>query len=549
MLRFLGIRDFVIVDALDLEFAPGFTVLTGETGAGKSILIDALALALGERGDAGVIRQGAKAAEISADFDAPAPLEAWLAEQGLESEEGGCILRRVLDASGRSRAFINGRSATLAQLREAGEFLLDIHGQHAHQSLLKGDAQRALLDDHAGLEAEAAAVRAAHARFRQLKEALAQAETNARQLEDERERSAWQVDELDKLAPVEGEWDEVQREHTRLSHAASLIEGAQAAVGALSDDDPAVMGTLSAVLARLEALADYDPNLRGVIEMLEPARIQVQEAAHELSQYLRRADLDPQRLAEVGARVEALHGAGRKFRVAPGDLHAEHARLRQRLTELRFAADIDAMNAELVSARQTYQAAADLLSAGRVKAAKKLARQVSESMQTLALGGGKFEIALPALEQGGAHGQERVEFLVAGHAGVEPRPLAKVASGGELSRISLAIQVITSRGAKLPTLIFDEVDAGIGGAVAEVVGRMLKTLGGERQVLCVTHLAQVASQGDTQWRVAKSQAGGVPVSTVTPLAGSERVEEIARMLGGMEITSTTRKAAREMLAS
>jgi DNA repair protein RecN (Recombination protein N) len=549
MLRYLSIRDFVIVDRLELAFEPGFTVLTGETGAGKSILIDALALALGERADAGVIRQGQKQAEISAEFDTPKPLAAWLAEHELASEEGGCILRRVIDSAGRSRAFINGRAATLAQLRDAGEFLIDIHGQHTHQSLTKADAQRALLDEHAGLSGEVREVGALFKRLRQLREALNEAQTNAKRLEEARERAAWQVEELTKLDPREGEWEEVQREHTRLAHAASLIEGAQGAVAALTEDDGAVLSQLASIIARLEDLVDYDPSLKNVVEALTPARIQVQEASHELAQYLRRADLDPERLAEVGGRVEALHQAGRKFRIAPEALPAELATLRERLAELQLSADVGALQAEAEAARLAYLAAALALSEKRAKAARALAKQVSASMQTLAMSGGKFDIALQPLEEGGPFGAERIEFLVAGHAGVEARPLAKVASGGELSRISLAIQVITSRAAKVPTLIFDEVDAGIGGAVAEVVGKMLKQLGAERQVFCVTHLPQVASQGDGHWRVAKQESDGSTLSSVTALSRAERVDEIARMLGGSEITATTRKAAREMLAA
>ena len=496
-----------------------------------------------------MVRQGQKQAEISAEFDCPKPLAAWLAEHELASEEGGCILRRVIDSAGRSRAFVNGRAATLAQLREAGEFLIDIHGQHAHQSLTKSDAQRTLLDEHAGLTAEVREVGDLYKRLRQLREALGDAEANAKRLEEARDRAAWQVDELAKLDPRPGEWEEVQREHTRLAHAASLIEGAQSAVASLTEDDGAVLGQLAAIIARLEDLVEYDPALNNVVEALMPARIQVQEASHELAQYLRRADLDPERLADVGSRLEALHHAARKFRIAPEALPAELKTLRERLAELQLSADLDALKREVESAQQAYLAAAQALSAKRAKAAKALAKQVSASMQTLAMNGGKFEIAVQPLEEGGAHGLERIDFLVAAHAGIDPRPLGKVASGGELSRISLAIQVITSRAAKVPTLIFDEVDAGIGGAVAEVVGKLLKQLGAERQVLCVTHLPQVASQGDSHWRVAKAESGGSTLSSVTPLAKSERVDEIARMLGGSEITPTTRKAAKEMLAA
>ena len=549
MLRFLSIRDFVIVERLELQFEAGFTVLTGETGAGKSILIDALAFTLGERGDADVVRKGAKQAEICAEFETGASLDAWLGEHELASEEGGCMLRRVIDASGRSRGFINGRAATLAQLREAGEFLVDIHGQHAHQSLVKGDAQRALLDGHAGLEADVRAVGAAWKRFKQLRDNLKLAESGAKELEAERERVAWSVDELSKLAPREGEWDEVQREHTRLAHAASLIEGVQAAVATLTEMDGAVLASLASVAASLDALADYDPSLKSVMEGLQGAKIQVQEASRDLSQYLRRADLDPERLAQVEARVEALHSAARKFRVAPAALHDTLARAVARLDELAFSSDIEALKRELADAAEKYGISAKALSTKRLRAAKKLTGEVTASMQTLALAGGKFEIGLQPLDEGGAHGLERIEFLVAGHAGVDPRPMGKVASGGELSRISLAIQVITSKAAKVPTLIFDEVDAGIGGAVAEVVGRLLKELGQERQVLCVTHLPQVASQGGQHWQVGKATDKGVTRSTLTVLDKPGRVDEIARMLGGTDISVTTKKAAKEMLAA
>ena len=549
MLRFLSIRDFVIVERLELEFERSFTVLTGETGAGKSILIDALAFTLGERGDADVVRKGAKQAEICAEFESGKPLDAWLAEHELGSDEGGCMLRRVIDASGRSRGFINGRSATLAQLREAGEFLVDIHGQHAHQSLVKSDAQRSLLDDHAGLGAEVREVVAAWKRLKQLRDSLQLAESGARELEAERERVAWTVEELSKLAPREGEWDEVQREHTRLAHAASLIEGVQGAVAALSESDDAVLGALANVASSLDALSDYDPSLKSVIEGVQAAKIQVQEAARDLSQYLRRAELDPERLAEVEQRVEALHSAARKHRVAPAGLHDALAQAVARLAELKLSTDIEALKRELAGAAEEYASAAKALSTKRLRAAKKLSAEVTASMQTLALAGGKFEIALQPQGEGGAHGMERIEFLVAGHAGVDPRPLGKVASGGELSRISLAIQVITSKAAKVPTLIFDEVDAGIGGAVAEVVGRLLRELGNERQVLCVTHLPQVASQGAQHWQVGKVTEKGVTRTSLAVLDKAGRVDEIARMLGGSEITPTTRKAAKEMLAA
>ena len=415
--------------------------------------------------------------------------------------------------------------------------------------MLKAEAQRALLDGHAGLNDEVREVSAAYQRYKHLRDSLSAAESGAKELEAERDRIAWTVDELSRLAPHEGEWDEVQKEHTRLAHAASLIEGVQAAVAALTGEEGAVLGALASVAGKLDALTDYDPSLKSVIEGVQGARIQVQEASRDLSQYLRRADLDPARLAQVEVRVEALHSAARKFRTTPAQLHAELVRNTARLAELKLSTDIEALKRELAEAEQKYLTAGKALSTKRLRAAKKLSGQVTESMQTLALTGGKFEIGLQPLDEGGAHGLERIEFLVAGHAGVEPRALAKVASGGELSRISLAIQVITSKAAKVPVLIFDEVDAGIGGAVAEVVGRLLKELGRERQVLCVTHLPQVASRGDQHWLVGKSAQKGAARTTLKLLDAIGRVDEIARMLGGAEITATTKKAAKEMLAA
>ncbi|MBL8377024.1 MAG: DNA repair protein RecN [Burkholderiales bacterium] len=550
MLRHLSIRDFVIVERLELDLAAGFTVLTGETGAGKSILVDALALVLGGRGDADVVRPGAKQAEIGVEFQAPpATLLEWLARHGLEGDDGSCLLRRVIEAGGRSRGFINGRAATLTQLREAGEFLLDIHGQHAHQSLVRADAQRSVLDAHGGLESVVARVRAAWSHLRQCRDALAEAREHADRLGAERERIDFALEELDRLAPATGEWETVEREHTRLSHAATLLAGAQAALGELQDDDGALLGRLAGVVARLQGLRDIDAGLGEAVTALEPASIHIQEAARELSQYLRRADLDPARLAAVSSRLEVLHGAARRAKVAPGMLPAEHARLRARREELRLAADLEALARREAEALAAWTTAAATLSAGRAKAAKSFGRAVTAAMQTLAMSGGRLEVALEPAEGPGPHGAERVEFLIAAHAGTPPRPLGKVASGGELSRIGLAIQVIASRAALVPTLVFDEVDSGIGGAVAATVGRLLGELGQEHQVLCVTHLAQVAARAGTQWQVTKASAGGAPVSSLKVLSTAERVDEIARMLGGTPITPTTRKAARELLAA
>jgi DNA repair protein RecN (Recombination protein N) len=548
MLRTLSIRDFVIVDAIELEFAPGFTVFTGETGAGKSILIDALALALGGRGDASVIREGAGKTDITAEFTPSPEADTWLAAHEFQNDEGGVLLRRVIDNAGRSKAFINGIAVTAAQSRELGEMLVDIHGQHAHQSLLKGDAQRVLLDGQAGLLDEAKAVAAAYKSWRALARQREEFETNAKNVLLERERLEWQVGELEKLAVKPGEWTEISNEHSRLAHAASLIEGAQETLDAISESDNPMLSQLSALTQRLGKLVDLDAGLKPVLEALEPASIQLQEAVYSLNDYLGRVELDPERLREVEARLDAIHSTARKFRVAPEDLPQELAALSAQLQQLADASDLDAMRAQEEALKAAYMGAAQKLSKTRATAAKTLGTAVTAAMQELSMAGGRFEVALNACEPA-AYGLEQVEFLVAAHPGTAPRPLAKVASGGELARISLAISVIASSSTATPTLIFDEVDSGIGGGVAEVVGRLLKRLGQDRQVLCVTHLPQVASQANQHYQVSKSSTGGRTVSVIEPLDAKARVEEVARMLGGLEITATTRKHARELLAS
>jgi len=558
MLRHLSIRDFVIVAALDLEFDDGFSVFSGETGAGKSILIDALALTLGTRADASVVRTGETRADITAEFEVPPHVAAWLDEQALASPDGDDVvmLRRVVDSNGRSRSFINGTPATLAQLREVGEMLVDIHGQHAHQLLMRPDAQRELFDTHAGLTDLAAAVARAWRSARDARQAVATAQARDRELQLERERLAWQLAELDKLAPQPGEWEDVNAEHLRLSHSANLIDGVQGALAALSESDEATISHLNSIVSKLRDLAEIDPALGDALAALEPAAIQLQEAAYSLSHYAQRLELDPQRLAQVEKRLDALHSAARKFRLKAQTLPEEHAARRAQLATLDAAADLDALRATAARAWDAYLVEAKQLSVARAKAATALGAAVTQGMQELSMAGGSFEVALVPLaagtdgEVGGAHGLEQIEFLVAGHAGVPLRPLAKIASGGELARISLALAVIASAASLTPTLIFDEVDTGIGGGVAEVVGRLLHQLGRERQVLCVTHLPQVAARGDHHFQVAKSADGnGGTISVVTPLDKPGRVEEVARMLGGLEITATTRRHAKEMLAA
>jgi DNA repair protein RecN (Recombination protein N) len=550
MLRHLSIRDFVIVAALDLEFDTGFTVFSGETGAGKSILIDALALTLGARADADVVRAGQTRADITASFSTHAQADTWLTEHALDGsgpEYGTVMLRRVLDANGRSRAFINGTPATLTQLREIGEMLVDIHGQHAHQLLMRPDAQRALFDNHAGLNPLASQVAAAWRSWRDAVAAGETAQARERELQLERERLAWQLSELEKLAPQAGEWEESNAEHRRLSHAANLIEGVQAALGTLSEADDALLRQLGAMTARLRALAEIDGALDDVLAALEPAEIQLQEAAYSLSHYAQRLELDPQRLAALESRLDALHACARKFRLKPESLPAEFEARRAQLAALDAATDMAGLHARATELHSAYLEHARALSQARAGAAQALSQAVTAGMQELAMAGGSFAVTLAPLPEGGPHGLEQVEFRVAGHPGVPLRPLAKTASGGELARISLALSVIASAASPTPTLIFDEVDSGIGGAVAEVVGRLLRQLGRDRQVLCVTHLPQVAARGEHHFRVAKALQDGSTVSSVLPLDKPRRVEEVARMLGGLEITATTRKHAKEML--
>jgi DNA repair protein RecN (Recombination protein N) len=460
----------------------------------------------------------------------------------------------VIDNAGRSKAYINGIAATAGQLRELGELLVDIHGQHAHQSLLKQEAQRALLDNQIAVRnpestAQVQAVASSYKAWRALARQREEFETNAKNVLLERERLEWQVGELDKLAPKPGEWQEITNEHSRLSHAASLLAGAQEALDAISESEQPILSQLSSLNQKLGKLVDVDAGLQSVLECMEPARIQLQEAVYALNDYIDKVELDPERLAQVDARMDALHSTARKFRVTPEELPEEHATLKARLRQLADASDVDGLRRQEEQAKAVYMEAARRLSATRREAAQRLGEQVTEAMQELSMSGGRFVIALNPCEPA-AYGIEQVEFLVAGHAGVAPRALAKVASGGELARISLAISVITAHATTVPTLIFDEVDTGIGGGVAEVVGRLLKRLGHSRQVLCVTHLPQVASQANQHFQVAKGTTGdGKTVSRIDVLDKKERVEEVARMLGGIEITETTRKHARELLAS
>ncbi len=550
MLKFLSIRNFVIVDALELNFGTGFTALTGETGAGKSILLDALSLVLGERADGSLVRVGCERAEISAEFNlASLPLLRFLlSEQELDDEDVNiCLMRRTLDASGRSRSYINGRSVTLQQLREVGESLIDIHGQHAHQSLLRGDAQRILLDTHAGLQIQVGAVTEQFKHWQTLHRRRLQLENNAEAVAAERELLMFQQQELAALAFSEADWESLQADYARLSHAASLLETAQFGVEILSESDSACLGQLSALAARVREGLVFDAELHDTLTMLDSAQNELQEAVYALRHYQQKLDADPQQLRELETRINDVVSAAHKYRVSPEQLPGVLADMTSRLSELGGGADAADLVQQDAAAYDRYLSLAQQLSAARQTAASALSAEISSAMQTLAMQGGQFSVCVQPLTEGLAHGLENIEFQVAANLGLPLRSLAKVASGGELSRISLAIQVAASRAATVPTLIFDEVDSGIGGRVAEIVGALLQQLGQRHQVLCVTHLPQVAAQADAQWQVSKAAQNGFTLSQIKELSPAERIEEIARMLGGVTLTDTTRKHAAEML--
>jgi DNA repair protein RecN (Recombination protein N) len=549
VLRRLSLRDFVIVAELEVEFDAGFSVLTGETGAGKSILVDALQLALGSRGDAGVVREGAARAEIGAEFDAPASLAAWLEEAGFEAgpnDEERLLLRRTIDAQGKSRAWINGSAATIAQLREAAEHLVDIHGQHAWQSLTRGPAVRALLDGFAGIEA--APLAALWSSWKQAGDALERAGTQQAGLERERERLAWQIGELDKLAPGADEWPELEAEHKRLANAQSLIDAARAALDAVSDAEDNADALTGRALHALADVAEFDTELAATIEVLQGAQAQLQDAAHTLSGYLNHTEVEPQRLQALDERLSEWMSLARRYRRPPEELPALLAQWKDELKALDAATDLEGLQRELARSRAAFDSEAKRVSAARRTGAPKLAASVTQAMQQLGMAGGRFEIALLKQDAPQSFGLESAEFLVAGHAGSTPRPLAKVASGGELSRIALAIAVTTSRLQSAGTLIFDEIDSGVGGAVAETVGRLMKQLGQAAQVLAVTHLPQVAACADHHFVVAKELRGGATLSEVRAVVGEVRVAEVARMLGGERLSATRLAHAQEMLA-
>ena len=561
MLQSLSIRDFIIVNQLDLEFQAGFTVLTGETGAGKSILIDALSLALGARGEGGVTRSGCDKAEISVIFSIAHNLEAqeWLLDAELTNDAPELLLRRVMYADGRSRAFINGATVTVAQLKELGELLVDIYSQNAHHSLLKSATQRHVLDGFAELSALALQVSNQFKVWHQLNQQRLEVEKNASQYADELADLRDQVRELSALSITENDWDELQQEHLRLSNGAGLITGGETCRELLSEGELSAIRLISQVQHKLENLREYDATLTEATEILDSVMIQLEETDRFLNRYLQRADLDPARLAQLESKIQNIHNISRKYRVQPEELDQLLAKSQLRMAELALFANDGELAKQEAEALSLYMQLAKKLSEGRQLAATKLSQQITAEMQRLSLSGGKFEVALTP-QAPSSVGLEQVEFLVSGHAGVVARPLNKVASGGELSRISLAIRVVTAQKENIPTMIFDEVDVGIGGGVAEVVGQLLKQLGEPqsgatvganqsigRQVLVITHLPQVAALGTHHLRVSKALVNGQTLSSISTLNADERVQELARMLGGVEITQTTLQHAKEML--
>ena len=553
MLVSLQVRDFAIVDRIDVEFEPGMTVLTGETGAGKSILVDALGLVLGERGGSKLVRAGAKRAEFSAEFDVSGlpQARAWLEEQALEADDD-CLLRRVIGADGRSRAFINGNAVPVQQLKTLGEMLIDIHGQHFHQSLGHRAIQRDLLDHFGGHQALRERTAGAFSQWQSRLQQLSALQSADADRESRIDLLTFQLQELESLDTQPGEYAELRAEARRLANRGRLAEGVAAALGVLYEDDSAnAAGMLAAAERALQGLVEYDEELGAIAELVESAGIQVAEAADSLRRYGDSVDMDPGRQDLVEQRLDSMQSVARKHRVEPDDLPDLRTRLAAELDDLMHAEERGRGRGQEVSAAEDrYREFAAELSRLRKIAATNFAGAVSEAMAGLGMPGGRFEIAVRQLAEGQerASGIDDIEFLISANPGQPALPLSRVASGGELSRMSLSIQVVASDGSTIPTMIFDEVDSGVGGGVAEMVGRRLAEVSRDRQVLCVTHLPQVASLADHHIRISKVTDGKVTRTGAHVLEREERIDELARMLGGVEITAKTREHAAEMLA-
>jgi DNA repair protein RecN (Recombination protein N) len=554
VLRALRVRNLAIIDALDLEFAAGFTVLSGETGAGKSILIDALGLVLGDRADAALVRAGQAQAEISAEFslEGSLPARAWLREQAMEDADdpSQCLLRRVIGADGRSRAFVNGTAASLANLRELGERLVEIHGQNEHQSLLRGETQRELLDDFGAHGEPLAAVAEAARRHAAAQAAIERVRGLAGRDPAQLDYLRHELRELEALKLAPGELEQLDADHRRLANAGRLLQEGQAAQEQLYGAEGSVHDQLASVRQRLASLAALEAGFAEAEGAAQQAEVQVREAADTIARLLERLDLDPARLQEVEQRLEAIHDLARKHRVRPAELPGRLDALRAELQgSERAAGDLEALDAELRAAAEAYGAAAPRLSAARAKAGRELGRKVTAVVRGLGMPKAEFLVMLdtgprqvPRLA-----GDDEVRFDFSANAGQPARALAKVASGGELSRVSLALQLVAQQSRSAATLVFDEVDAGIGGATAETVGATLRELAARRQVLSVTHLPQVAAQAHHHFAISKQARAGSTVTRVAALDAAGRVAELARMLGGREITASTQAHAAEML--
>jgi len=552
VLNFLQVRDFAIIDAVEVEFGPGLTALTGETGAGKSILVDAVILALGGRAAADTVRHGAERAEITVSFDLTGNDEAraWLAEQSLDGDDE-IILRRVVGADGRSRCFVNGQALPAQAVRELGAMLIDIHGQQEFLSLVRRNAQRQLVDQHGDHGKVIEPVRNAATEWRDLSGEYERLSAAAEERGARLELLRYQVGELEALALEPGEFENLAEEQARLANRGRLAEGARAALSLAYDAEGAdAHASASRAAGQLRPLAELDPQLAAPLKLLEEAAISLKEAGGELAAYLDSLDVDPERQDWVERRVSAIEQLARKHRIEPTALPGQLETLTAELAALENSeVTLSGLKRRLAEARTRYDAAAAKLTRARRKAAAALADSISGLMAVLGMPGGRFEIEVtsdPAAAPS-PEGVDEVTFLVSANPGQPVKPVARVASGGELSRISLAVQVAAAHGSDRPCMIFDEVDAGVGGAVAEMVGRQLAALGRRGQTLCVTHLPQVASQADHQVRVSKITDGRTSRMTVTELGHDERVEELARMLGGMEITRKARDHAREML--
>ncbi|MCF6217761.1 MAG: DNA repair protein RecN [Gammaproteobacteria bacterium] len=552
MLSHIQIRNFAIVDLLELDLAPGMSCLTGETGAGKSIILDALSLALGDRAESGVVRHGCDRAEISANFDLrnePAAQQ-WLLDHELEME-GECIIRRTLTKEGRSKGYINGRPQPLATLRELGEMLVDIHGQHAHQALLRREQQRDTLDQYAGNNTLLKKIDHAYRHWSQLTQELERLRNDKQERDAKLELLRYQARELENLNPQPDELEQLDKEHQRLAHAHRLLESSQQALHQLQGDEQAALTTqLQRITHELNELQTIDHRLQPICEMLDSATIQMDEAATELRHYQERIEIDPQQLQQLEARLGELHEMARKHNCQPQQLAERLHQLQQQLSDIETAeVKYGSLEEEIATATAHYRTLAEQLTLVRQKAAKKLEKAVTKNLQRLSMNGSRFEIAMTPHHEPSPQGQERVEFLICTNPGQPAQPMNKIASGGELSRISLAIQVVASRAHGITTVIFDEVDVGIGGGTAEIVGQMLRALGESRQVLCITHQPQVAAQGNQHLQVCKKAGKSSTTTTLVELDQHARIDELARMLGGITITEQTRVHAREMLLS